>query len=134
MDNKLKVMIVEDDFLISLDLKSRLERLGHHVCAQASSAQEALENSEKTSPDLILMDITLSGGMDGFEAAALIRSRFEIPIIFITARPDKERLLKDNLTNHFGFLSKPFSEKQFALTMEMAFQKAKTDRERKRLE
>ncbi|HMK66835.1 MAG TPA: response regulator, partial [Thermodesulfobacteriota bacterium] len=77
---KARILIVEDEVLIGLDLKIRLSNWGYTVTDQVLSAEKALESIEKTQPDLILMDINLRGKMDGIEAAAIIRERWEIPV------------------------------------------------------
>jgi len=89
---KNKVLIVEDEAIIALEIEDRLMKLGYQVCGTASSAEKAIAIAEQTSPDLILMDVKLKGKMNGLEAAEIIRIRFNIPSIILTAfmdeRPD----------------------------------------------
>jgi CheY-like chemotaxis protein len=79
-----KVLVVEDEGLIALDIASRLEALGHEVIATVGTAEEAIEKAAEA--DIVLMDIRLDGPADGIEAAAEIRDRFHVPVVFLTAR------------------------------------------------
>jgi CheY-like chemotaxis protein len=87
-----RLLIVEDDVLVVLDFKARLEGMGYTVVAQATSAPEALDAMAESSPDLVLMDIGLGQGIDGIEAAAAIHRRFNVPIVFVTAHSDEATL------------------------------------------
>ena len=109
---KAKILIVEDEALIGLDLKKRLTNWGYTVLGHAFLAEKALELIENDPPDLILMDIILQGKMDGIEAADVIRARWGIPVIFTTAYADKERLKRAKLTYPFGYLIKPYQDRE----------------------
>lgn len=115
-----RIMIVEDENIVALDVKIRLERLGYAVPAIASSGEEAIAKALETRPDLVLMDIRLRGEMDGVEAAAQIRTRFEIPIVYLTAFADEETLRRAKVTEPYGYVLKPFEERELHAIIEMA--------------
>ncbi|NQU63710.1 MAG: response regulator [SAR324 cluster bacterium] len=111
-----------------------LESLGFEVVATADSAAGAIEKAEADKPDIILMDVRINGEMDGIEAAEIIRSRFQIPIIFMTAYLDQERVERTKITMPFGYLSKPFLDRDLKVTVEMALYVSKVDAERRKVE
>ena len=128
---KVRVMIVEDEVLIAADLAGRLESMGYTVAANVTSGEKAVEEAEKIRPDLVLMDIVLAGAMDGIQASEAIRDRLgDIPVVFLTAYADKERLQRAKRIHPFGYLLKPFQERDLAITMEMALYAAKADAEK----
>jgi PAS domain S-box-containing protein len=118
-----RIMIVEDESIVALDVRHRLERLGYAVPAIASSGEEAIAKATETRPDLVLMDIRLRGDMDGVEAAAQIRARFEIPIVYLTAFADEETLRRAKVTEPYGYVLKPFEERELHAIIEMALHK-----------
>jgi CheY-like chemotaxis protein len=107
---RLRVLVVEDEFFISLDTKSLLEGLGHIVVAIAVSANEAVRVAEAERPDVVLMDIRLIGARDGIDAAAEIRRRFDIPSIFLTANSDPGTRGRAQAVQPIAFLEKPLTE------------------------
>ena len=130
---KARVMIVEDEVLIAADIMSRLEMMGYNVVANVTSGEKAVEQAEKNRPDLVLMDIVLAGAMDGIQASETIRDRVgDIPVVFLTAYADKDRLKRAKRINPFGYLLKPFQERDLAITIEMALFAAKADEERRK--
>ncbi|MFH0786120.1 MAG: PAS domain S-box protein [Pseudomonadota bacterium] len=131
---KPKILIVEDEAIVAFDLKSGLEKLGYSVLAQVNSAEKALEMIEQNPPDLILMDIILKGKMDGIEAAEIIRSRWDIPVVFVTSYADQKRLDRAKLVYPFGYILKPFQDNDLKVTVEMALYVSKVDRERRKAE
>lgn len=122
-----RLYIVEDERIIALDLQRRLERLGYTVCGIASSAKEALEGIESTKPDLILMDIVLQGPIDGIEIAKKVRKDLHIPVIFVTAYSDAKTIERAKEANPFGYILKPFKEKELSSAIEIALFKSFTD-------
>jgi PAS domain S-box-containing protein len=132
--SKPKILIIEDEALIALDLQTALRNWGYTVLEPVLSAEEALEVIAGDPPDLILMDIVLQGNLDGIEAAENIRSRWDIPIVFTTAYADKEKLDKAKQTYPFGYLLKPFQEREVLVTIEMALYVFELDKERRRAE
>ena len=117
---KQNIMVVEDSVVVSRDIQSRLTNLGYGVAATAVTGQEAIDNAEECRPDLILMDINLKGPMDGVEAAEQIHQRLDIPIVYLTAQSDEGTLKRAKLTGPFGYLLKPFDERDLHTTIEIA--------------
>lgn len=128
-----RVMVVEDDVLIAEDIRISLEDMGYHVCAAVSSGEEAMEQVAKQTPDVILMDIILRGGMDGVEAAAGIGRQYHIPVVFLTSFADEETLDRARAVGPFGYLVKPFEDRELRATLEMALFKHRAEQERERL-
>jgi CheY-like chemotaxis protein len=106
----LRILVVEDEFFISLDTKALLHSLGHSVVAIAVSADEAVRVAEKERPDVVLMDIRLIGARDGIDAAGEIHRRFAIPSIFVTANTDAATRGRAQALAPIGFLEKPLTE------------------------
>ncbi len=104
------------------------------VPAIVSFGEAAVQKVAEHKPDLVLMDIVLKGEMDGIEAAESIRSRFGTPVVFVTAYADEKRLERAKLTMPFGFILKPFQDKDLKITIEMALYIAHVDAERKQAE
>src|ERR1700758_4812661 len=103
-----KILVVEDESVIARYIESRLRSLGYGVCAVVPSGEEAVQKAGEMHPDLVLMDIVLRGNMNGIEAAGQIRSRFNIPVIYLTAYADDDTLQRAKVTEPFGYLLKPF--------------------------
>lgn len=106
----LRILVVEDEFFISLDTKALLLNLGHSVVAIAVTADEAVRIAEQERPDLVLMDIRLIGARDGIDAAAEINRRFAIPSLFVTANTDAATRGRAQALAPVGFLEKPLTE------------------------
>ena len=108
-----KILIVEDENIIALDIRSMLEDLGYLVSAIVSSGEESIQKASKMKPDLVLMDIKLKGSIDGVSAGEEIYKQFRIPIVFLTAYSDKatiDRIHKENNGNSWTVINKPFDE------------------------
>jgi 1,2-diacylglycerol 3-beta-glucosyltransferase len=125
-------MVVEDESIIALNIQSNLESLGYDVPVIVASGEKAVEEAGKLRPDLVLMDIVLAGDMDGVEAAAQIRARFDIPVVYLTAHADDKTLRRAQDTEPFGYILKPFDEKQLHTTVEMALYRHKAEGARPR--
>lgn len=123
-----KIVIVEDDAIIGRHIQVSLKRLGYTVLAVFLSGEEAVAQIGLLSPDLILMDISLAGEIDGVEAASLIRSQYHIPIIYLTAFADQQTLQRAKITDPFGYILKPFDERILKITVEMALYKYHMER------
>ena len=115
-----RILIVEDETIVALDLRMRVEALGYTVAALAHSGARAVQLAEEHRPDLVLMDIHLGEGMDGIEAATLIRDRLHAPVVFITAYADPDTLERARGATPYGYLVKPFEELALRSTLEMA--------------
>ncbi|MDH5466822.1 MAG: PAS domain S-box protein [Candidatus Aminicenantes bacterium] len=122
---KKQVLIAEDERIVAEDIKMKLEHVGYNVAGIASSGEESVQKAEKLHPDLALMDIVLEGKMDGIEAAGIIQSRLNIPVVYLTAYSDKKTLSRAKVTEPFGFIIKPFETKDLFTTIEMALYRHK---------
>ncbi|MEW6530447.1 MAG: PAS domain S-box protein [Thermodesulfobacteriota bacterium] len=123
-----RVLVVEDEMIVSEDLAEGLMSLGYEICGAVSRGEDAVKLAETSAPDLVLMDIKLKGEMDGIEAAQLIRARLGTPIIFLTSYADSELVERAKLSEPSGYLIKPFSERELQVTIEMALYRAKMER------
>ncbi|MGB3297056.1 MAG: response regulator [Phormidesmis sp.] len=116
----IQVMIVEDESVIALDIKSSLGKLGYAVSGMAASGDVALRKIEATRPDLVLMDIHLKGEMTGIEVSEKIKSHFQIPIVYLTANADSSTFQAAIGTDPYGYVLKPFKEKELGIAIEIA--------------
>lgn len=123
-----KILIVEDDGIIGRHIQKSLERLGYEVVGVFLSGEEAVEKTAHLNPDLVLMDISLAGKIDGVQAAELIHRQVNLPIIFLTAFADPQTLQRAKVTDPFGYLLKPFDEKILRITIEIAIYKHRIER------
>jgi len=124
-----KILIVEDESIIAMEIESRLQKLGYEVVAIAQAGQEAIAKVKELHPELILMDIFLKGEMDGVKATEAIRKEFEIPIVYLTANTDEQTFQRAKVTEPFGYLLKPFEERELHTTIEIALYKAAAEQE-----
>ena len=122
-DSAATILVVEDELIIAKGIQKRLQALGYSVAGAASSGKEAVEKALDLLPDLVLMDINLQGGMDGVAAAEQIRSRADIPVIFLTAYADADTLERAKVTEPFGYIVKPFQDITLQSSIEMALYK-----------
>ena len=125
-DAKERIIVVEDESIVALNLKYDLEDLGYEVLDTFDTGTEAIEKSEELFPDLVLMDIQLKGDIDGIQAAKEI-SEMGIPVIFLTANTDDATSFEALKTAPYGYLSKPYSLKQLELTVAMVLRKHEED-------
>ena len=121
--DKIRILIVEDEYIIANDIQTSLENMGYEVCGMAASGKKALTLTKELSPDLILMDIMLKGDMDGIETAAMIRETYDISVIFLSAYSDDGILDRAKQTLPFGYLIKPFRDRELKAAIEMAIYK-----------
>jgi len=124
---KTSILIVEDEGIIALDLKKKLESLGYSVAAIADNAADALHCAEHLRPALVLMDISIRGDRDGIEVAEEIRRWFHLPVMFVTSHSDRDTLERARITEPFGFIVKPFHGLNLAPQIEMAIWKHKME-------
>jgi len=118
--NPIKILVVEDEIIVAEDIGFRLKKLGYIVTATVASGEEAIEKVTENQPDLVLMDIVLKGDMDGVTAAEKIRSKVDIPTVFLTAYADDKTLQRAKLTNPFGYIIKPFQQNDLRVAIEIA--------------
>ncbi|MEB3278116.1 MAG: ATP-binding protein [Lyngbya sp.] len=121
--NEVKILIVEDELLIAKGLARKLQKLGYTVVDIVSSGEKALEQVAETQPDLVLMDIVIKGDMDGIETAELIHERYNIPVIYVTAYADDSTLDRAEKTGSYGYLLKPYKERELHATIKLALRK-----------
>lgn len=124
---KARIFIVEDSSVVALDLQRSLQNMGYHVMGVFSSGEEAIEVIPTLPADLIMMDIHLKGKLDGVETAAIIRSKVDIPVIYLTAYSDQETLERAKITDPFGYIIKPFEIRELNTAIEMALYKHKME-------
>ncbi|MCU0537667.1 MAG: EAL domain-containing protein [Hydrococcus sp. Prado102] len=125
------VLIVEDESIVAQDLQLILEDLGYNVPAIADSGELAIEKAAEIQPNLILMDIRLIGEMDGIAAAQIISEQFDIPVVYMTAHSDEATLARAKLTVPFGYVIKPFEEREIRTTIEIALYKHEMEKKLK---
>jgi diguanylate cyclase (GGDEF)-like protein/PAS domain S-box-containing protein len=133
MAGKTRILIVEDEGVIALELRDRLADMGYEIVGPVPSGQEAIDHARELVPDVVLMDIILAGRMDGIEASEIIKNSLDIPVIFLTAHADERTLQRAKATGPFGYILKPFNERELQVSIEMALykhQKEKMARER----
>ncbi len=121
--NNERILIVEDEKIIAIDLQRRLERFGYSVVGMAGEGNEAVKMALELEPDIVLMDIMLSGAMDGVEAARTIKAAKDIPFIFLTAYTDEKTLERAKETQPYGYILKPFKERELYTTIDIALYK-----------
>ncbi len=119
----LSILVVDDEQIVALDIRRTLERLGYAVCAVEADGPSAVQRAGDLRPDLVLMDIRLRGEMDGIQAAGIISAKLRIPVIYLTAYSDQATLERAKTANPFGFLIKPFEERELHSTIEIALLK-----------
>lgn len=130
--SKVNVLVVEDETIVSKDIQHSLKKLGYNVVGAATTGENAIELALEKQPDLVLMDIMLKGAMSGIEAAAEIRDKQNIPVIFLTAYADESTLNKAKITEPYGYILKPFKEIDLHTSIEMALYKHKKQTELKK--
>jgi two-component system, response regulator PdtaR len=125
---KAKVLVVEDQNIVALNIRNKLKNLGYIVPGTAATGEEAIKKAELTNADLVLMDIMLKGEMDGIEAARAIKEKLGIPILYLTAYTDDETLERAKTTEPAGYISKPFKEEDLHSNIEMALHKHRAEK------
>ncbi len=116
------ILIVEDESIVAKDIKKRLENLGYTVSAVVTSGEEAIEKAREK-PDLVLMDIVLRGDTDGIAAAETIRTQVGVPVIYLTAYADEKTLQRAKITEPYGYILKPFEDRELHTAIEVALYK-----------
>ncbi|MGE0710392.1 MAG: response regulator [Planctomycetota bacterium] len=123
-----RLLIVEDELIVAADIASRLTRLGYEVAGQADTPQDAVRLAGELRPDLVLMDIRLRGNGDGVDATGEIQTRYHLPVVFLTAHADEVTLQRAKRTGAFGYVLKPFEERELRTAVEMALFKHAAER------
>jgi signal transduction histidine kinase len=122
-----RVLVVEDEAVIALDLSLRLERMGYRIVGRAASGAEALALAAVSPPDVVLMDIVLHGHQDGIETARMLQERLNAAVIYLTAYADEATLARARSTNPYGYLLKPIREEELRCAIELAIDKRRLD-------
>ncbi|MFO0879052.1 MAG: response regulator [Gemmataceae bacterium] len=122
-----RILIVEDELIIAQGIERQLRLLEYDVTGLASTGEQALQLAEQTRPDLVLMDIQLGSAMDGITAADLIRQRYNLPVVFLTAHSDESTLRRARATKPFGYIVKPFEEKDLHTSIEIGLERHRTE-------
>jgi PAS domain S-box-containing protein len=125
------ILIVEDEGIVARDLRYRLETMGYRVAGMTSTGDEAVLKAWELRPDLVLMDIMLKGDLDGIEAARMMRERADIPVVYLTAYADEETIQRTEASGPFGYLVKPFEDRELEACIEVALFKFKSESELK---
>jgi two-component system cell cycle sensor histidine kinase/response regulator CckA len=118
-----KILVVEDENLIAMEIQDRLKALGYSVPALIRSGEEAVQRVSQIKPDLVLMDIMLAGSIDGIETAKYIHKHYDIPIVFLTAHSDNETLERAKQCESYGYVIKPLKERELYAAIEIALSK-----------
>lgn len=124
-----RILIVEDEVIVAMTLEAVLHKLGYGVAGAVTNGPDAIRIAGEEMPDLVLMDIRLEGPMDGIEAATRISTRYGIPVVYLTAHSDQTTLSRAIHTQPYGYLLKPFRERDLYTTIEMAFHKHRVIRQ-----
>ncbi len=123
-----RILIAEDENIIAKDIAMRLETLGYTVADTVDNGKDAVESAGSAAPDLVLMDIILKNGMSGIEAAGIIRRRFDVPVIFLTAFGDQDTLARAKVTEPYGYVLKPFEDRELQVNIEIALHRHSTEK------
>jgi two-component system, cell cycle sensor histidine kinase and response regulator CckA len=129
-----QILVVEDEGIVARSLRNELQNMGYEVPAIAASGEEAVAKAAGTHPDLVLMDISLKGGMDGIEAARQIQKTIDVPVIYLSAYEDDTILDRAKTTEPYGYLLKPYEERELHTTIEMALVKHRMEQRIKETE
>jgi PAS domain S-box-containing protein len=125
---KTAILIVENESIVAADLSIKLTQLGYQVVGVAAQSDTAVQMAVDFRPHLVLMDIQLDGSPDGIATAELMRTRHDVPIIYLTAHSDAATLSRAKLTGPFGYILKPFEERDLAIQIELALYRHQADR------
>lgn len=123
-----KTMIVDDEAIISMQLEKHLTTMGYEVIGAATSGEESIKMAKRLRPDLILMDIVMPGQLDGIDAAEAIKAEQDIPVIFLTSYAEEELIQRAKHVEPFGYIVKPYEERQLKAAMEVALYKKEIER------
>lgn len=127
-ERKLAILLVEDERIIAMDIQLSLNELGYEAYAIASSADEAIALASARCPDLVLLDIRIAGGLDGIETAKLLKTRFQVPVVFLTAHADAAIIERAKSAEPYAYLLKPVNRAELHSAIEIAMHKHKIDR------
>lgn len=118
LEKKKRVLIVEDDMIISLVIENMVKELGHEVVGKATSGEDAITLATDHNPDLVLMDIRLKGDMDGIEAVTAIKEKIKTSVIYLTGNSDRVNYDRAKETDFIDLITKPFTISDLTKSME----------------
>jgi signal transduction histidine kinase len=118
-----EILIVEDENIVALDMRMRLESMGYSIIGVVDTGELAVERAIALGPDLVIMDIKLKGDQDGIDVATQLRERSEVPVIFVTAFTDERTLDRAKRASPYGYIVKPFHERELRIAIELALYK-----------
>jgi signal transduction histidine kinase len=124
-----RVLVVEDESIVALDIEHRLRAMGYEVVGLALTGLEALDLGRRENPNLVLMDILLKGPLSGIETAEMFRSVLDVPIVYLTAYTDQATLDRARISEPFGYVVKPFEDRELNITIEIALYRHKVERQ-----
>jgi PAS domain S-box-containing protein len=130
MMSRARILIVEDDRIVAADLQARLEDMGYTVLGCVATGEDAVTSASHIRPDLALMDIRLKGESDGIETAGELRGRFGVPVVYLTAYKDRETLNRAQATDPYGYIVKPFDERELDVVLAIAMHRVKSEKAR----
>lgn len=134
MSGNIKILIVEDEKIVALDLKRRLTKLGYQVTGMVASGEKALTLVDHELPNIVLMDIHIQGDMDGIETAARLQKLHSIPIIYLTAYSEEKTVARAKTTKPYGYLLKPFSDRELHIIIQVSIERFENDIQLKKKE
>ena len=117
---RIKVIVVEDELLIRKELISILEKLGYQVVASFANGDQFLDGIHSLNPDIILFDINIKGSKDGIQLAQIVKDKYQLPFVFVTSYADKATIDAAKQTRPYGYIIKPFDERDILSTLEIA--------------
>jgi signal transduction histidine kinase len=123
-----RILVVEDERIVALHLQVMLQGLGYEVVANVANGEQALQTIEEMLPDLVLMDVHLEGEIDGIATAARIPSSYHIPVVYLTAYSEEATLERARATKPYGYLLKPFSERELHATIQMVLERSAAEK------
>jgi signal transduction histidine kinase len=127
MAQQVRILVVEDERIVALNLQQQLRRLGYSVPAPVASGEQALAKIRDLKPDLVLMDINIEGTLDGIETASCIPAELGIPVVYLTAYADEPTLVRARSTRPYGYLVKPYSERELHATIQVVLERCRTE-------
>lgn len=122
MTDAVKILVVEDDMIIGAKISMQLTESGYNVMGIIARGESAIKNIEDEKPDLVLMDINLRGTLDGVQTATIIREKFQVPLIYLTANSDDATFERAKMTKPLAFITKPFKRKELQRAVELAIE------------
>ncbi|HSA87421.1 MAG TPA: response regulator, partial [Nitrospira sp.] len=125
---KASILIVEDEAIVAADLADKLERAGYAIAGTVSRGEQAVRMVRQNRPDLILMDIRLAGPLDGIEVAESLKTSTDVPVVFLSAHSDDQTIGRAGLTDPFGYILKPFEERDLKTQIEIALYRYRAER------